>query len=414
MAKAIQLFDFCTSGIKKAAKSYNLGTPLDVVSAVGLTSFGCSPLIAHLLANDQSIFSEFNQKDGVYKGLLLTTANDSGITGAFPNLKQCLPYGAYIAGLNGVSPVLGTAVNPFPTTEPDRTLLWSVGGAGFTKVVNGTPQDLGSDVTAFDRSSSGLAMRGFGGTNLGSSGGGTLVQLPPDSREYNGGTRLRANHHYVPFLKLPYVPSLQPLLMLFDASHGYYIDPGSIFAPSADDGICQVDGYASPVCPCLISRNGDLGFPGANELSGPSLTRDYNFFRLTPFTLPGFGGSYAGTYDIPRSDCRAFLCVYVDSGRVDNVTCNEGASLGSTSVSIPTPGNGPPSAFTPVFPGIAFDTLYQFSIVGNEATYSFNVTHGSKILTTTAAVLHGDGTHIRCFEVFLDMHAAGNPLVLCT
>ena|SRR5579872_891282 len=417
MAKEIQQIDFCKGRLTKIAKSFDLAAPVDTAPLLGLASLGCRPLVSHRQDAGSEILSRFKQDKGTITEQILTTPNDSGVTGTFPNFEECFPYGALIAGLVGSNPIIGSATNPFPTTEPNRTLLWTVGNAGFTSVVNGTPQSLTGDPTAFDRGSSAEAQVGFGGTNGGASGGNMLVQLPPDNREYTGGVRLRANHHYVPFIELPYSPLLQPLLFQYSSAFGYSIIPGFFTGGQAvigTNGTCDVEGYGAPVAPCLVSANGDFAPAQSNELNGPSLSRQYNLYRLAPFTLPGFGGSFNQTFDVPQSKIRAYLCVYVDSSRIDSVVCHEGANAGTTAVSLPTPGNGPPSAFTPVFPGIAFDTVYQFAVVGNEATYTFDVTHGATTITTTASAFFTlGGTHIRAFEVYLDMHKTGNPSLVC-
>lgn len=416
MAKTIQLFNFCKSGIKKVDRSFNLGTPLDVVSPVGLSSLGCQPLVSHRSDAGHFIFSQVKQNTGAVVRQLLTTPNDSGIVIGTPT-TQCLPYGALIAGLQGATPLSGSAANPFPTTEPDRTLLWTVGNAGFAKVVNGTAQSLTGDPTAFDLSS-GNSMAGFGGTNGGSSGAATLTQLPPDNREYGGLIRLRAYHSYVPTMQLPYSPLLEPLLFAHDTSTGYYITPGFFGGGQAvigTNGTCDVEAYGASVAPCLTVQNGVLIDPtNSLEMNGPSLHRKYNAYRLTPFTLPGFAGSFTATWDVPAASLRTFLCVYVSSSRIDSVTCHEGALAGTTAVTLPTPGNGPPSAFSPVFPGIPFDTMYQFSVNGNEAGYTFDVTRGATTITTSTNSYHVvSGSHVRAFEVFLDLHKSGNVSLVC-
>ncbi len=397
MAKRIQLFDFCKSGAGKAAKSYDFSAPLTGIEPVGLNSFSCDPLLAHRTAAGQVIFSQFNQNTGAYIQALLTTPTDTGIIDHFPLPPgECLPYGANIAGLRGATPVIGSATNPFPVLQPDRTLLWSVGGAGFVSVINGVAQDLSGDATAFYRGSA-LAMTGFGGTNTGSSGGGTFVQLPPDNREYVGGVRLRANHHYVPFLKLPYVPSLQSLRFFYNPSHGYYVRTDA----EVGFGTGPVAAAAAPVTPCLLLQNGDFGVADAADPSGPSLTRQYNFFRLTPFIVPPYNGSISATFDLSRTNCRAFMVVYVDSSQISNVTCSAGAG-GSSAVTHPTITSGPP-LFTPL--SINYDTVYQFAITGSEASYTFDVTHGVTT-TTTNPLMAGSfsgGAHVRAYEAFMSI-----------
>jgi hypothetical protein len=413
MAHTIQLLDFCKTGIKKVAQSFNLGAPLTAVTPVGLDSLGCQPLLSHRGDAGHEILSQIKQDKGSVVRQLLTTPNDSGFIGTFPAIQECLPYGGMIAGLRGAVPLPGTAVNPFPTTAPTTHLTWSVSGAAFAHTVNGRPQDLSGDPTAFDNFS-GASRVGFGGVLGGASGANTLVQLPPDNREYTGGVRLRANHPYIPYLQLPYSPLLEPLLYQFDPVYGYFITPGWI-GFGGDNGTCQVIGYAAPVTPCIITANGDFALPNSTEPNGPSLHRLYNLYRFSPFTMPGYGNDQTSTWDLSRTNLRGFLCVYVDSNRVDHVSLNGAGSMGSSGVTLPIPGSGPPSAFTPVFPGIAFDTIYQFDIVGNEATYSFNVTRGATTITTVPQALYNDGgTHIRCFEAYIDMAKSGNPALPCT
>lgn len=413
MSQPLQLLNFCKSGIKKVDKAFAPASPLDTVELLGLNSFGCQPLLSHRSDPGQDILSQVKQTNGAVVRHLLTTQDDDGIIGGGPPAEECLPYGANIAGLRGALPISGSAANPFPTTIATADLLWTAHGAKFTQTINGTSQDLSGDSSALDLSST----RGFGKLGQGESGAGTLIKLPPDNREYSGLVRLRANHNYVSTLTLPYSPQLDPLMFVFDATYGYYIDPsgfpttGTVIGTS---GSCEAEAFIASTMPCLTTTNGDLIDPVSTlEQNGPSLHRQYNLYRLNSFTMPACGQAYSATWDVPSSSLRTFLWVYVASSRIDSLVCHEGSTVSTTVLTLPTPGNGPPSIITPIFSGIPFDTIYQFAVTGTEPSYTFDVSHGATTITGTLTFSPAP-THVHFFECYLDMHQVGNPSLACS
>jgi hypothetical protein len=405
MSQPLQLLNFCKSGLKKVDKSFTPAAPLATVSLLGLNSFGCQPLLSHRSDTGQHILSQIKQTNGAVVRNLLSSQADGGIIGGGPPAEEDLPYGANIAGLRGATPLTGNATSPFPTTIATTDLLWTVATRKWTHTINGTAQDLSADTDALAIGGTG----GFGGILTGQSGVGTLVQLPPDSREYNGGVRLRANHNYVSTLTLPYSPELEPLSFHFSTvTNTYTILGGTVGGTftNVDSGTCEVEPVIASVVPCLTAQSGVLISPSNNEPNGPSLHRQYNLCRLSSFVMPPAGAAYSATWDFPSTDLKAVLCVYVNSSRIDNVACHEGATTAVDSVTLP--------ALDPaVFNGLVFDTIYQFAVNGNEATYTFDVTKGTTTISPLLT-LSPVPTQYRYYECFFDMHQSGNPSLGCS
>ena len=399
--------DFCRSKTRLQL-GVDLQAPLDTTGLLGLASLGCHPLISHLRDVSTDVLSRVNQNTGALTDELLTSISDSGFIFGSPTLFDNTP-APTIAGLRAAPALVGagTVVIP-PVTVPSSLFTWSVGGAALTKVQNGSSLSLASDPTAFNR----LLFRGFGSL---ASGGNLYVEFPAESgQEWTGTTNVRANHAYIPFLSLPFVPSLQPLGVSFDLALGYRILPSSAFIGVKQVMACVAEVYSLQVAPCLIECNGDIPPNPFGEPNGPSLTRKYCHHRFTGFTAPSFGGSITQTYDIDKSKCRGFVCIYADSSRVTGVSLSPGAALGASGVSVPTITETPAASFPAPAAGWNFDTVYQFDVAGTEAAYDVAVTSPAGTITITGFVPWSGNAHVRCFEMFVDAHAAGNPNLACS
>ena len=388
----LRKIDFCKSR-SRIQIGVDLVAPLDAVGLLGLTSLGCEPLIVHLRDAAGIVVSRVNQQSGTQTAQLLDSISNAGFIVGSPTQQDLLP-SPTVAGLLGAPlPVTAGSVQVLPTTALASTLTWSIGSHPFIKAQDGQAVDLSSDPSSF-----GTSTFGFGG---GSSGGGIVyVEFPANSgQEWTANRNLRANRQYVPISSLPFVPSLQPLMITFVSPTGYKVP----FLSFGGDPL-----YSYQVSPCLVTCNGSKPplTPAEVVSNGPSLTRERSHYRSPKFTTPGLGSSTTQAIDLSKSFFRAFLCIYADSRRVTSVTVSGHGLLSINGVASPAVPALPGSAITPPTGGWIFDTLYQFDIVGNEASYAVTITGPSGSASPTIVPWSSSqGAHVRCFEMFAILSA---------
>lgn len=390
------LVDFC-KGALRISKRYDLQTPLDVVEPVAISSMGCQPLVSHVKAANNAILSRVQQRSGAYVESVLTTTAPTGLLTPADN-----QYSAFIGGIPGAVPISGSDGQEFPLPALPADITYTIEGIPYAHIVNGVPQNLSSDPNALRTN-----------TQLGRGApapAGGMNTILPDGIQYQAGVDVRYYQTYYPTVLAPFDPNAGSLGVDFVSGSDYSIDsPAWVnFGQTSDaDPTVTTTALRFRCAPCLKSAPGGE-FPLEPVYNdGPSLNLKNARLLLTgeQFTVPGFGGGIVKTVNVAKSLFRGFMCVYVNAAFTSNVSVSPSSGGSVSSV-------GPIhiQAGATRFPTIDFDTVYQFDITSNVASFTFNVTGQVKSMTWTTPNFFNPVTapgHY-CWEVFLHIHATGN------
>lgn len=365
--------DFCRS--KRTVRPIETADPL-TTPANELASFGCKPLLAHQHTSDDAVLTAIDQKtlasSTVVASSTETDVPPTAIDASGTNASDYDPtdlFPSYTAGLGKVQPLTGTGTSPFPApNEPvvnlnvrlgSRRIVHSIGGIP----VIGDPADPG-DIMA-------ILGAGFGKYTSNTSDFNFEGDVDLNGVLRVCSKRWRAFHKYNPILRLPYTPTLSPLLVTFLSGSLYTLSFANTFSAGYTGSSTPLptqscSGQVSMVLvlPAFQTCAGTAFDPSPNN-SGPSIIRQFCEVQCGEFTVGDYAS--ADTVDLTLADnLRSNLIVYADA-TVTNVSVSPG---GGSNIAIT------PITMSPVssaFPNSVFDKAFTTTIDGTEDTFTFTL-----------------------------------------